>query len=307
MKKYFVVPLSVIMVCLLAVLQASAAVTDPATVGGLGSEVDLAPGFSQADLPKVQQLMRQEYNRGVRTRSLKHKGTAYFNYGQSTGELVHAWVGSERMTGNGQVLPAAACMNQDFIGGYSDTLATMGMSENWCCIMVTPESFKKGEAYTLRDAFANAWGNVGGTNSFWGLPTGNQYWIGDTCYQTFEYGYAVSENAQFIFTEFHFYADGETAPAVPNDAAYDHYTDVAVTEAAPPLIDPEPSDVPGDLDGDTLITVSDVVQLRQLIISGSPTKAQLTCGDLDEDGKLTVGDVVTLRQWIVSGIPMQPA
>lgn len=173
----------------------------------------MAPGFSDADLLSARKLIIEEYNRGIKTRSVRHKGKCYFDYGESTEELVHAWIGEEHAASDGTVLPASACMAQNFVGGNSDTLATIGMSEKWCCIMVTPESLKKGEAYTLRDGIAYAWGSAGGLNSCWGLPTGNQFWIDNMCYQTFEYGYAAAENAQIVFTEFHLYADGETAPA----------------------------------------------------------------------------------------------
>ena len=211
----------------------------------------MAPGFSDADLLSARKLIIEEYNRGIKTRSVRHKGKCYFDYGESTEELVHAWIGEEHAASDGTVLPASVCMVQNFVGGNSDTLATMGMSENWCCIMVTPESFKKGEAYTLRDAFANAWGNAGGTNSFWGLPTSNQYWVGSTCYQQFERGYAVSEKAQLIFTEF-YAADEEgyvPPPALPGPGSNSSY-DYDWGEPDPPkdgiqTTDPTVPDLPG--------------------------------------------------------------
>ncbi len=186
--------------------------TDPSTVAAITEDIWMAPGFSDADLASVRKLIKEEYNRGIKTRSVRYKGELYFDYGKSTEELVHAWIGEEHAAADGTALPASACMVQDFVGGNSDNLEVLGKGGKWCCIMVTPESLKKGEAYTVRDAFANAWGNAGGPNSFWGLPTGNQFWIDNMCYQTFEYGYAAAENAQILFTEFHLYADGETAP-----------------------------------------------------------------------------------------------
>lgn len=56
----------------------------------------------------------------------------------------------------------------------------------------------------------------------------------------------------------------------------------------------------GDLDGDGLLTVSDVVSLRQAILDGTPV-GELPAGDLDGDGLLTVSDVVSLRAAILSG------
>ncbi|MGI6270619.1 MAG: family 78 glycoside hydrolase catalytic domain [Candidatus Howiella sp.] len=56
----------------------------------------------------------------------------------------------------------------------------------------------------------------------------------------------------------------------------------------------------GDVDADGKITVSDVVQLRKIIIAGSPTAGQKESGDIDKDGNLTVYDVVTLRKMIMA-------
>ena len=55
----------------------------------------------------------------------------------------------------------------------------------------------------------------------------------------------------------------------------------------------------GDLDDDGLITVSDVVLLRQIILTGEWSDRELTAGDLDISGSLTVSDVVALRALIL--------
>ena len=57
----------------------------------------------------------------------------------------------------------------------------------------------------------------------------------------------------------------------------------------------------GDVDADGYVTVSDVVALRQLILSGTWTDKQLGAGDLDKNDALTVSDVVMLRRQIVQG------
>ena len=59
--------------------------------------------------------------------------------------------------------------------------------------------------------------------------------------------------------------------------------------------------LPGDVDGDRKITVSDVVALRQAIVSGQHTEREMIAGDLDESRTLTVSDVVALRALIVQG------
>ena len=251
MKKIASLFLALIMVFSICAFNASASITNANDVGAVGDEISLAPGFTESQLKRVRQLIKEEYNRGIVTRSVKHKGKAWFDYGNSTGEYVHAWVGSDRTTGEGVTLAAAACMNQDFTGGYSDSLEVLGQGANWCCILVTPESLAKGEAYTVRDGIANKWGSEGGTNSFWGLPTSNQYWVGSTCYQQFERGYAVSEKAQLIFTEF-YAADEEgyvPPPALPGPGSNSSY-DYDWGEPDPPkdgiqTTDPTVPDLPG--------------------------------------------------------------
>ncbi len=58
----------------------------------------------------------------------------------------------------------------------------------------------------------------------------------------------------------------------------------------------------GDVDGDGSVTVSDVVELRKLIVKGSWTDREFAAGNLvDSDQNLTVSDVVALRALIVKG------
>ena len=58
----------------------------------------------------------------------------------------------------------------------------------------------------------------------------------------------------------------------------------------------------GDVNGDGAVTVSDVVELRKLIVAGSWSDREFAAGNLDDtDQKLTVSDVVALRALIVAG------
>ena len=57
--------------------------------------------------------------------------------------------------------------------------------------------------------------------------------------------------------------------------------------------------IPGDLDGDKKVDVSDVIMLRNWIMEGNPTPERLTKGDLDKDGKIDVSDVIKLRNIIM--------
>ncbi len=60
---------------------------------------------------------------------------------------------------------------------------------------------------------------------------------------------------------------------------------------------PEPP-LPGDLNGDGQLSVTDVVLLRKAILTGDA--AQLESGDLNSDGQLSVTDVVLLRKAILN-------
>lgn len=58
----------------------------------------------------------------------------------------------------------------------------------------------------------------------------------------------------------------------------------------------------GDVDGDGKVTVSDVVELRKLIVAGAWTEREFAAGNLDGDATLSVSDVVELRKKIVQGL-----
>ena len=91
MKKIASLFLALIMVFSICAFNASASITNANDVGAVGDEISLAPGFTESQLKRVRQLIKEEYNRGIMTRSVKHKGKAWFDYGNSTGEYVHAW------------------------------------------------------------------------------------------------------------------------------------------------------------------------------------------------------------------------
>lgn len=57
----------------------------------------------------------------------------------------------------------------------------------------------------------------------------------------------------------------------------------------------------GDVDGDGLVSVSDITELRSLIVAGNASGAYLKAGDLDGDGRLSSSDVVELRALIAVG------
>lgn len=80
------------------------------------------------------------------------------------------------------------------------------------------------------------------------------------------------------------------------DAAFD-----ALDTAYQAILTQENTVIRGDVDNDRQATVSDVVTMRDLIMTQGYTDRQLTAGDLNGDNQLTVSDVVDLRNLIIKG------
>ena len=56
----------------------------------------------------------------------------------------------------------------------------------------------------------------------------------------------------------------------------------------------------GDIDGDGKLTISDVVDLIDLLLDGQHTVAEYPCADLDGDGIITISDVVDLIDYLLN-------
>lgn len=251
--------------------------------------------FKPEDLDRVAELIKKEYNRTSRLRSEKDKGKSYFNYGRSTDEGIHAWCGSE-VEYNGVPHAPVGCMAQDFVGGNSTCYQAFAMPENWCCIVVTKKGFDKGEAYTIRDAVASQYAAAGGTNSYWGLPTSNQYWVvedgQEVLYQQFDNGYAraVDGSSLSAFFGFHYFWDEETDMNFPKSGSAERPSYML------------PDGTKGDVDGNNAINVSDIMTLKGLIMDGSWTDEQLAAGDMNDDKTLNVSDILSIKTLIMNGI-----
>ena len=69
-------------------------------------------------------------------------------------------------------------------------------------------------------------------------------------------------------------------------------------EAIDKLINPS---VKGDVDGNGVVNVSDIMTLKNLIMNSSWTPEQLKAGDMNNDGTLTVGDMLSIKSIIMAG------
>lgn len=304
-------------------VMASYATDNLAAVGAMGSTI--WKDFSQSDMNKVSRLIRAEFNRTSQLRSEMHKGGRYFDYGEATDELVHAWAGSAGEY-NGVPHDPVGCMNQDFSGGYSTCLQAFEQPSQWCCILVTRASFEKNEAYTIRDAMASKYAAAGGPNSAWGMPTSNQYWViedgKEVLYQQFDNGYAraVDGSALDAFFSFHYKWDEETDMNYPKSGAPDRpsFNGEIDSESSFTTVDPdesinipsmnpfsEPDDLSGDdnsgdsdnsLDTDdsdpaTLNTSGDVIASG----SGNINDSDITAENSDGTAPATSGNVRVVR------------
>ena len=57
----------------------------------------------------------------------------------------------------------------------------------------------------------------------------------------------------------------------------------------------------GDVDGNGVVNVSDMMTLKNLIISGEWTAEQLARGDIDGNGTLNVSDMMAIKNIIMQG------
>lgn len=57
----------------------------------------------------------------------------------------------------------------------------------------------------------------------------------------------------------------------------------------------------GDLDGNNVLSVSDILKLKNLILSGSWSKEDLATADLNGNGKLDVADILRIKTHILNG------
>ena len=57
--------------------------------------------------------------------------------------------------------------------------------------------------------------------------------------------------------------------------------------------------MPGDVDGDGTVNVSDIIKVKNLIMEGTWTPAELTAGDMNNSGKLDVADIIAIKNMIM--------
>jgi hypothetical protein len=189
LKKKFLIILSIFILAtfISSSLIADAAVSIPKEVGQITTDATkIIPKYSSA-LSSLSSVIKTEYIRGAKLKT--KNGKELFNYGVSSGENVHGWIGDKM-----------SFMAQDFETGNGTCPLTFGHT-GWTVIVV-PEP--NGPAYTIRDDVLRLWSQNGGANDdAAGYPTSNQYWEGNVLYQSFSMGYYAFNNGDWYDGDFH--------------------------------------------------------------------------------------------------------
>lgn len=85
-----------------------------------------------------------------------------------------------------------------------------------------------------------------------------------------------------------------------NNAAFIATGDVLMVMNGDTIVESFTVAVIGDMDGNGIVNVSDVVVLRTIILNQTAAGVALTAGDIDSDGRINVSDVVSLRTMILN-------
>lgn len=168
--------------------------TDRSQVGSITS----VPARFEGKQDQLSQKYKAAFEWGITLHAAK-AGDGNFDFGDASGELVHAWSGTDP---DGNVYEIC---NQDFDGGNS-TVAGAFSYKNWSAITCSDADTLN--VVILRDAPAELYAKGGGVNNWqFGSPTTNQYWREENgipvLYQQFENGYLRCEEGETWYSNFY--------------------------------------------------------------------------------------------------------
>lgn len=197
------------------------AVYDPSNVGTITSVPDRFEGKQD----QLTQKYKEAYDWAVQL-SAKDPKDGKFDFGNTTGEYLHAWSGTDTDEN------AYEICNQDFDGGNSSA-ANAFSYKNWCAILCADEETLN--VVIVRDAVAEMYAKGGGVNNLqFGNPVTNQYWRmedGDpVLYQQFENGYFRAVDGETWYGDFYNIVD-EGANYVEPPEAPPAYGDIYAVNA----------------------------------------------------------------------------
>lgn len=116
---------------------------------------------------------------------------------------------------------------------------------------------------------------------------------------------ATNEPGSHGFVEF----SVRILPAAPDGAFLDNYAGIYFDVNPPVLTNTVsnricPVSVPGDVNGDTLVTSSDIIRLVNYVFkSGAPPQPSTEAGDINCSGQVTSADIINLVNYVFKGGP----
>lgn len=262
---------------------------DASLVGAIG-EYGLPEPFAGKEA-RITKNFKEAYHWAQTLHAYEEKD-GNFQFGNSSGELVHGWMS----------ISGRSIVCQDFDGGNSGASGALAF-DNWAALLCTdPETC---QVVVMRDAPAEWYAKGGGVhNELSGDPITNQYWRMEdgipVLYQQFTNGYLRIEEGEAWYTEFFSPLLDEAAyrepPAAPEayGAIYKPNEDGCTWEN--PLYTPR---IPlGDMDWSSRISIGDVMELCKVLARKAagiqPTADELELGDLDPNHDIDISDVMTL-------------
>ena len=296
MKKWLAIAISITLAAS-ALFSASA---DASLVGVIG-DGGLPASFDGKEAIITQRF--KEAYQWAQTLHAQRPNDGNFCFGDSSGELVHSWAGTDV---NGQVY---TIVSQDFDGGNSTAEGAFSLNSWAALICVDPETC---QVIVMRDAPAEYYINGGGVNNLQtGDPITNQYWRMEdgipVLYQQFENGYLRCEEGESWYAAFHsplfheeIYGEAYIEPPQAPPAYGDIYTvnQDGCSWENPKYFPTGPTLSIGDINGNGRIAIDDVMELCKVLARQSagsrPTAVERERGDLNGDGSITIEDVMEL-------------
>lgn len=290
MKKWLTVTVSAALAA--SALTVPAFATDALKVGVIGGPV--ADRFIGKETPLTENF-KKAYEWGIQLHAHK-SNDGKFDFGESSGEGVHEWVGTNPDD------TVHSVMAQDFDGGNS-TAASAFSYNNWAAFVCSDA--ETCDVVILRDAPAELYARAGGVNNWqYGDPVTNQYWRMEdgipVLYQQFENGYLRIEEGEFWYAEFHNRFDEDDDYAEPPQAppAYGNIFEANADGCS--WENPRYMNIPvhtdGDVDGNGTTDIRDVMKLCKFLARKAAnetlSQAEMVVGDVNGDGDVSVLDIM---------------
>ena len=300
MKKWLTVTVSVALAA--SALTVPAFATDISMVGVIGGPV--ADRFIGKET-RLTENFKKAYEWVIQLHAQK-ASDGKFDFGESSGEGVHEWAGTNPDD------TVHSVMIQDFDGGNS-TAASAFLYNNWAAFVCSDA--ETCDVVILRDAPAEMYAKGDGVNNWqFGDPITNQYWRMEdgvpVLYQQFENGYFRCEEGESWYGEFHSRIDEGADYVEPPEAppAYGDILEINADGCSWENPNYKSTSVPtdGDVDGNGTTDIRDVMALCRMLARKSTGQAlspdDCAVGDVNGDSYVTIKDVMEICKMLAEKI-----